>query len=103
MDDVASPELLDTPMPKLMLLTSVENSFKYALKLYEIMNLLIKVDRWEENGQTFVRLIVEDDGDGYPEEMLRGFEQFTGSSAGSASRTSGIPSGCGMGSRAGAD
>ena len=82
MDDVASPELLDTPMPKLMLLTIVENSFKYALKLYEIMNLLIKVDRWEENGQTFVRLIVEDDGDGYPEEMLRGFEQFTGSSGG---------------------
>ena len=82
MDDVASPELLDTPMPKLMLLTSVENSFKYALKLYEIMNLLIKVDRWEENGQAFVRLIVEDDGDGYPEEMLRGFEQFTGSSGG---------------------
>ena len=82
MDDVASPELLDTPMPKLMLLTIVENSFKYALKLYEMMNLLIKVDRWEENGQTFVRLIVEDDGDGYPEEMLRGFEQFTGSSGG---------------------
>ena len=69
-------------MPKLMLLTIVENSFKYALKLYEMMNLLIKVDRWEENGQAFVRLIVEDDGDGYPEEMLRGFEQFTGSSGG---------------------
>lgn len=82
MDDVSSPELLETPMPKLMLLTIVENSFKYALRLYEMMNLLIKVDRWEEEGQAFVRLIVEDDGNGYPEEMLRGFEQFTGSSGG---------------------
>lgn len=82
MDDVAQPELLDIKMPKLMLLTIVENSFKYALNVYEMMNLLIKVDRWEEAGECFIRMIVEDDGNGYPEEMLQNFETFTGTSGG---------------------
>ena len=82
MNDVANPALLSVKMPKLMLLTIVENSFKYALNLYEMMNLLIKVDRYIKDGEAFIRLIVEDDGNGYPEEMLNNFEGFTGSSGG---------------------
>ena len=82
MNDVASPALLSAKMPKLMLLTIVENSFKYALNLYEMMNLLIKVDRYIKDGEAFIRLIVEDDGNGYPEEMLNNFEGFTGYSGG---------------------
>ncbi len=77
MDDVSDRGLLAHEMPKLMALTIVENSFKYALTLYQAMNLLLRVDRYTEGEDTFIRIIVEDDGEGYPQEILDGFEKQT--------------------------
>ena len=64
-------------MPKLMALTIVENSFKYALTLYQTMNLLLRVDQYAEGEDQFVRIIVEDDGEGYPQKVLDNFYKNT--------------------------
>lgn len=82
MDDIASADLLDYQMPKLMALTVVENSFKYAMRLYQPMNLLIRLDLYSENQMQFVRLIIEDDGEGYPQQLIDDFEQYTASEKG---------------------
>lgn len=77
MDDISNQELLEYEMPKLMALTIVENSFKYALTLYQTMNLLLRVDQYAEGEDQFVRIIVEDDGEGYPQKVLDNFYKNT--------------------------
>ena len=65
----------ETEIPFLMLFTVVENSFKHAMNLYSTMELNIICEPYSEDGFSGIRLIVEDNGDGYTPEVL---EQFSG-------------------------
>lgn len=64
-DDVAH-----TPIPMLALFTLVENSIKHAMTLYEPLKLTIRCTRFETEGFVGTRIVEEDSGDGFPQEVL---------------------------------
>ncbi len=63
-------EVEEERIPFLMLYSLVENSFKHAMTLYETLQVTIIAERYEEEGFKGIRLIEEDDGDGFSEEAL---------------------------------
>lgn len=64
------PDTAGTQLPLLMLFTLVENSFKHAMTLYEPMRITIRCERVRKDGFNGVRIIEEDSGDGFPQEVL---------------------------------
>lgn len=68
-------QVRETEVPFLMLFTVVENSFKHAMNLYNTMELNIVCAPFREAGFSGMRMIVEDNGDGYTPEVL---EHFSG-------------------------
>lgn len=61
------PDILLMRIPPLLLLTFAENSIKYATGVYDRLELLLRGEKTEENG---CRLIFEDSGPGFGEEVL---------------------------------
>lgn len=59
-----------TPIPMLALFTLVENSIKHAMTLYEPMKLVIRCSRYETESFTGIRIIEEDSGDGFPQDVI---------------------------------
>lgn len=64
------PSLRRMRVPYLMLLTVVENTVKHAMSLYEPLSVLIQCEPWEAPGFSGIRLTVEDNGPGFPRELL---------------------------------
>lgn len=60
----------DTRVPYLLLFTAVENTFKHAMNLYEPLWLVVQCESYQENGFCGCRMIVEDNGKGFPPEVL---------------------------------
>ena len=60
-----------SPIPFLILYTLVENSVKHAMTLYQPMELTIRCKRVETEAFRGVCLIEEDNGDGFPPEVLQ--------------------------------
>ena len=67
------PEAASARIPYLLLFTLVENSIKHAMTLYTPMELLIRCARVDDADFTGTRLIVEDNGDGFPPEVIEKF------------------------------
>lgn len=61
----------DTRIPILMLFTLVENTFKHAMSLYEPLELKISCQLVKTDDFSGCRLVVEDNGEGFPEEVLK--------------------------------
>lgn len=57
-------------IPYLLLFSLVENSFKHALSLIQTLHIRIICERYEEEGFVGVKLIEEDDGDGFSLEAI---------------------------------
>ncbi len=72
------PQLEDTRVPYLLLFTVVENSFKHAMDLYSTLSILIQCERFSAPGFEGVRIVVEDNGGGFPEEVLRQYQTGSG-------------------------
>jgi LytS/YehU family sensor histidine kinase len=68
-------ELQTHPIPRFLIHTFVENTFKHALSDKEMLSIFIKVDTVAKNGQPYVQITVEDDGDGFPDDVLREFQE----------------------------
>ena len=66
-------QVADTEIPFLMLFTVVENSFKHAMNLYSTLELNIICEPFREEGFDGMRMVVEDNGDGYTPEVLAHF------------------------------
>ena len=66
-----------TQIPILVLFTLVENTFKHAMSLYEPLKIKIGCERVETEAFSGCRLIVEDNGDGFPEELLKNIQEDT--------------------------
>ncbi|CAM3539654.1 sensor histidine kinase [Marinicrinis lubricantis] len=64
------PELSDLPLPKYMIQTFVENSFKHALAHREMLTIFIKVDQMMLNNRKWLRITIEDNGEGFPPEVI---------------------------------
>lgn len=63
-------ELEDWRIPQMILHTLVENEYKYAVSLEKSLMILIKISRVVVDGEELLLLEVEDDGTGYPEDVI---------------------------------
>ncbi|MDO4940496.1 MAG: histidine kinase [Erysipelotrichaceae bacterium] len=63
-------DIVETKIPYLLLFSQVENSFKHAMSLIQTLHIYIKCEKYEEEGFKGIRLIEEDDGDGFPQEAI---------------------------------
>lgn len=61
-------------IPFLTLFTLVENAIKHAMNLYHPLDLLIRCEFWTEEGFSGYRITVDDNGDGFPEEVLEEYK-----------------------------
>lgn len=57
-------------IPHLMLLTVVENCYKYALNLEEILQIMITCGKTEDETFSGTEIVIEDNGPGFSEEQL---------------------------------
>ena len=65
-------ETLDCPIPRLCIQTFVENSFKYA-KVGNVdlpLSLLITTSRFFSEEREYLEILIRDNGEGYPDELL---------------------------------
>lgn len=63
----------DTRVPYLLLFTAVENSFKHAMSLYEPLWLVVQCEHYQDGDFCGCRMIVEDNGKGFPQEVISMF------------------------------
>lgn len=68
-------ELKDWPIPQMLIHTLVENEYKYAVSRETMLMLVIQVSQIEYKGETVLKIQVEDDGKGYPSDVLEAFKQ----------------------------
>lgn len=67
--DVA-PDLLDTPVPPLVIQTFLENSYKHSGTVQKPLRFSIQVNAIERDGTPHIRLRLSDNGEGFSDEML---------------------------------
>ena len=72
------PELLDFPVPPLIIQTFLENFNKHNAVSDRILRFVIRIDRVEMDGRNYVRLRLSDNGVGYDREALKTMEQQDG-------------------------
>lgn len=63
-------ELEEWRIPQMLLHTLVENEYKYAVVRDEVLMLLVKATLTEREGEKMLLLEIEDNGQGYPQEVL---------------------------------
>ncbi|MDF2908893.1 MAG: putative sensor with domain [Herbinix sp.] len=63
-------ELEEWKIPQMLIHTFIENEFKYAVSIDETLTILIKISQKTYQGQEMLLIEIEDDGKGYPEEVL---------------------------------
>lgn len=72
------PEELETwKVPQMMIHTLVENEYKYAVSTESSLMILIKVSAEMVMGEKMLMIEVEDDGPGYPPEILDSINRDT--------------------------
>ena len=54
--------------------TVVENIYKHAVSVDNLITILVQVNKTEYKGQEMLCISIEDDGEGYPEEILKLFQ-----------------------------
>ncbi len=62
-------------IPQMIIHTIIENEYKYAIKLDQILTILMKAEIVEKDGEKLLHLLIEDDGAGYSEEAIANFAQ----------------------------
>lgn len=65
------PGIEDYPIPQLLVHTILENIYKHAVSVGKLTSILISARMQTKDGEEMCHLIVEDDGEGYPEEFLK--------------------------------
>ncbi|WP_408071545.1 sensor histidine kinase [Butyrivibrio sp. JL13D10] len=62
--------LEDYPVPQLLVHTILENIYKHAVSVDRLISILISAKTEIHDGEDMCHIVVEDDGDGFPEEFL---------------------------------
>ena len=57
-------------IPQMLIHTFVENEYKYVVSMDKVLTLLIKISSVTKNGEELLLIEIEDDGNGYPVEVL---------------------------------
>jgi len=63
-------ELGEWKIPQLLIHTFIENEYKYAVSMENILTLLIKARKVEYKTEEMLLIEIEDDGKGYPKDVL---------------------------------
>lgn len=66
----AEDGLADWRVPQMLIHTFIENEFKHAISVSSTLTILIKAFRGISGGEDVLVLEIEDDGQGYPPEIL---------------------------------
>lgn len=61
-------------IPQMIIHTIIENEYKHAIALDSMLTILIRARKAVKGEEEFLLLEIEDDGQGYPEEVLKRFE-----------------------------
>ena len=64
------PALHGWPVPQMLVQTFVENEFKYAVSIDSVLTLLIHITKETFDGEEMLLIRIEDDGKGYPQDVL---------------------------------
>lgn len=70
-------ELEEWKIPQMLIHTFIENEYKYAISMEETLTVLIKISRKTYQGEEMVLIEIEDDGKGYPQEVLDYMSEYT--------------------------
>ncbi len=65
------PEVKECLIPQFLLLTFVENAFKYAMSLDTTLSLMLQGRKTKKNGRPVLALVLEDNGKGFPEDVIQ--------------------------------
>ncbi|WP_405115653.1 histidine kinase [Paenibacillus sp. FSL K6-1217] len=63
-------EARQVPIPQFMIQTFVENTFKHAMFVQELLSIFIRVRMENRDGSPFVSIVIEDNGAGFASEWL---------------------------------
>lgn len=63
-------ELENWEIPQMLIHTFIENEFKYAVSMDKILTILIKVSKTSYQNEDMLLIEIEDDGNGYPDEVI---------------------------------
>lgn len=61
-------------IPQMIIHTVIENEYKYAVSVDNVLSILIKTYQTQRNGEKMLCIEIEDDGKGYPTEVLDQFD-----------------------------
>lgn len=75
----ADPELLQVPVPPLLIQTFVENAVKHETNPDRALEVSVEVKWLEQENSRDVNIIVRDNGSGFPEKLLEEINQPDGS------------------------
>ena len=64
-------------IPQMIIHTIVENEYKYAVSVDEVLTILIKIAVVTVDGEEMLSIEIEDDGKGYPQDVLTQFVSGT--------------------------
>jgi sensor histidine kinase YesM len=64
-------ELENWPIPQMLVQTFIENEYKYAVSVDDVLTILIHVSREVYQGEEMLLIRIEDDGKGYPEDVVQ--------------------------------
>lgn len=63
-------ELEEWRIPQMLVQTFVENEYKYAVSVDDVLTILIHISREAFGGEEMLLIRIEDDGKGYPQDVL---------------------------------
>lgn len=67
--------LANYQIPQMIIHTIIENEYKYAVSMDSMLSIIIKCYLNEYKGKQCLFIDIEDDGKGYPEEILKDFSE----------------------------
>ena len=62
-------------VPQMLVHTIIENEYKYAVSVDQMLSILIQAEIVPDGDDSLLRLTIEDDGAGYPQEVLDAFSR----------------------------
>lgn len=64
------PELEEWQIPQMLIQTFIENEYKYAVSVDTPLTILIRISKDQNQGEEMLLIEIEDDGMGYPSDVL---------------------------------
>lgn len=65
------PDISNCLLPQFLIQTFVENTFKHALTIGDMLSIFIRAEKHSQEGENFVKIVIEDNGDGFPPEIIQ--------------------------------